>query len=205
MSRPIFEPAVEREMQKLGWGTRQLSRRPSPVAAGAVVVPYSTSFETADDSRANNNVGSIFDAVDSPTLFDSNTDVLEWRDQAGANYIQFNETGIYEYSLSINWTTDFDGEIAITVSPFDEISFIGWEAAASMGTGFTTDSVETDTEGLTHRRSSHTGHIVCIDTTPQALSFAGFVWVVANISGSLRVIDNAASVIYQVVSFESGS
>lgn len=114
MTRPIYEPSLQRTDARLAYGTQQLFRRPAPSSAGGGQLPYAVMEYTCevtipDDTKTLLNLavtgcgwddGYInqagLDMTPSPFSFDFN-----------AGKIFFSSSGLYHAELMVNWCDTF--------------------------------------------------------------------------------------------------
>lgn len=203
MTRPVFEPSEGRDISALDAHVRSLLRRPSP-SGGGVQLPYAWLLRTDDQSESQAASASIFSVAQGATFFTSDDSIIDFTLVGGNQTINYTflERGIYEIATHGVYDANFDGDLAIYTTNQDPIAYLG-NAGGGLGASFPFEYSETQTRGQSQRHAYIDHHWVVVDTTPQALSFAGGNPTYRNLSGATRTLDAAYSICYQVVSFEA--
>lgn len=202
MSKPIFEPRVERELARLGFASDQLLDRPAaaPSSSGFCPdMPWAYLLQTSDNTQSNGTQGAAFF---SPNAVFDNSDpaVVEVEEFTGVYGFRFHQAGIYEISFAVLFTTVFSGEIQIRFHSIGT-SVSGILGERALAFPFGVDSTELDSfTNEEFRYCSTTGHITILDL-PEDPDYIAMQMSIFNNSGASRVIDYREATCHQIVEF----
>lgn len=99
MTRPIYEPNLERRDAELGYGTDQLFRRPAPVS-GIYPMGLATLTSYTNSPGALDRIDvDTFDVTDNQTIIEAN---------AAGFGLKVNIEGIYLLTLAVLWGAQFN-------------------------------------------------------------------------------------------------
>lgn len=129
MTQPVQEPNPNRDLSGLGWGERQLARRPAPVSGGTFSVPcfraylYNASGPTVSDNDQGYLIFDRWQTSDSAVITSGG-----WIAGSPDRIVEVDilERGLYAFTIQLDFNATFN--------PGDEI-YLAIEDAGSTYTG----------------------------------------------------------------------
>lgn len=126
MSRPIYEPSLQRTDRRLGYGNSQLFRRPAPVSGG--IIPAFTAVQDSDFTTAvsGNDTVLLWDVWNN-----GDTSVFDVNSLSGGKLstIELLLDGRYTLTCGVEWNNAFNATMRIILAgDYDfnkEAAFVG--------------------------------------------------------------------------------
>lgn len=113
MTRPIYEPSLQRTDARLGYGNNQLFRRPSPtIGVGDIpfaVMEWGAGADIADDTKTIVSFAGTGEYWDDGYINDPGLQMTTqpFAFDMGAGTITFRSSGLYHAQFSVNWADTF--------------------------------------------------------------------------------------------------